>query len=163
MANAVSNARRRQIVREQFELVAAEYRDTTERLAFWQSSRGLVSSYDPNRGGRSSTVSDPCANAAIKDAFERFATKKARTWRCLTTRVYGDLLEAGQGSPAKVLHRQLLAWLLFEHVMLGKDFKAISEKEVYGEGHLPISTVYAYYSEVIDISVIYALEMGIIP
>jgi hypothetical protein len=160
----LDQARRRQIVREQLELISLEYNNQeAERIAFWQSSVGMVSRYEANVGGRSGKTPDPCAVAAYMDISDSTTIKKARTWRGLTSRVYGRLLTEGQETTAKLFHNRLLAWLLFQHVLLGKPFGEIAKQEIYADGHLPLPTIYRYYSEIVDLIVVEAVKYGLIP
>jgi hypothetical protein len=101
--------------------------------------------------------------AAIQSACEKFATKNARAWRGLVSTLYGTLMGPQEASEYQTKHRRLLAWILFERVLLGKKLSEIAAKEVYEDAHLSLTCLSRYFSEILDMCVDLALKRGLLP
>jgi phytoene dehydrogenase-like protein len=159
----LTQQQRRKIVFNQLELVTVDYRVEMDHLPFAESSMGLICRYNSTGGGRSSKVTDTTASAALMDATESSATKNARAWRGLVSRVYASLLEAGTKSEYDRKHDQLLGWLLFERVLMGRKLSEISAKSVFISGRISAANLSRYFGEVLDLCVIEAVKLGLIP
>lgn len=159
----LTNFDRRRIVHERLELIAVEYRERMDALTFAESSRGLISSYNATGGGRSGKVTDLTAMNAMMDVSETFATKNARDWRGLASRVYGTLLGKAGKTAYQIKHDEMLAWLLFHRVLMGMKLSEIAKNECFGDGHVVQKTLTRYYSELIDLIVPLAVKQGLIP
>ena len=159
----MSRERRRQIVREQLDLVSVEYREMEDRLKLQDNSNGLVSRYGANIGGGGGKISDHTAAAAFMDALESPTMKKARDWRGLCARVYHTLLVRPARNEYAKRRDRVLAWLVFQRVMMGRKLTEIARDEMFEGNHLNASFLGALWSELIDIFVDEAVLQGLIP
>lgn len=159
----LTREQRRKIVYERLDLISVETRESMDRLSYADSSRGMVLQYGGTGGGHSGRTPDLTSAAAILSASESNATKNARAWRGLVSSLYADLLRPDVETEYQMKHRRLLAWIVFERVLLGKKFSEIAGKEIYAGAHLSLSCLSRYFSEILDLCVDLAVDRGLIP
>ena len=159
----LSRERRRQIVREQLDLVSVEYREMEDRLKLQDNSNGLVCRYGANIGGGGGKISDHTATAAFMDALESPTMKKARDWRGLCSALYQTLLRRPARNEYMKRRDRVLAWLIFQRVLMGRKLSEIARDQVFEGNHLTASFLGNLWSELIDMFVDEAVLRGLIP